>query len=102
MPTKEQIAHDLAIVYIINRYGAEVTGDFSVDDGEGSGRVDTERLPGVDQIRRVRVGTGERRVFGLLEKKVLVEDGYEVDSVFRQMISDYTSAYHRFLALLDE
>lgn len=105
MTTKDQIAHDLAIAYINNRYGAEVSGEFSVSTWErdvtGSGQVETERLPDVNEIRRVRVGTGERHFFGLRERKTWAESGYEVDPVFANMIDDYYDAHARFLALLE-
>lgn len=105
MTNKDQIAHDLAMAYINNRYGAEVTGEFSVhtwdNDVTGSGTVETERLPDVEEIRMVKVGTGERHLFGLREKAKLIESGYEVDRVFENMIEDYYNAYSRFLALLE-
>lgn len=105
MKDKVQIAHDLAMAYINNRYGAEVKGEFSVDTWDdkvtGSGKVETERLPDVNKIRMVSVGTGERHLLGLLEKKQWVESGYEVDSVFNEMIYDYYRAYSKFLSLLE-
>lgn len=108
MISAEQVAHDLALVYLANRYGPEVTGEFSVDtsysdDREvtGSGSVTTERFPGVDEKVRIRVGTGDRYFFKLLERKVSVETGeYRIDPLFRQMITDYRKAYARFLAFL--
>jgi len=54
---KEQIAHDLAVGYITNRYGVDVSGDFSVyslgDDITGSGSVKTEHLPDVNEPKRI-------------------------------------------------
>ncbi|GLJ80854.1 MULTISPECIES: DUF2510 domain-containing protein [Microbacterium] len=122
MPTmsREQIAHDLAIAYLNNRYGPEVTGEFSVTadqdwsgdsprvtDVTGSGEVRTENLPRVDKIRmdRVEVRTGERGFFGLGPEKVStveVDSGeFEVDPVFKNMIRDYFEAYFRFVELLE-
>ena len=105
MISDEQVAHDLALAYVINRYGAEVTGELNVStyDGDvsGSGAVKTERLPGVDEARMVRVQTGEKRLFGLVDKKELVDSGERtVDAVFIKMVDDYRSAYARFLELL--
>jgi hypothetical protein len=105
MISNEQVAHDLALAYVVNRYGAEVTGKFDVStyDGDvsGSGNVKTERLPDVDETRMVRVGTGEKRLLGLGEKTKLVDSGeYAADAVFIKMIDDYRSAYARFLELL--
>jgi hypothetical protein len=102
----EQIAHGLAMAYINNRYGAEVTGAFNVstlgDDVTGSGTVQTERLPRADAKRMVKVGTGEKHLFGLREKKALVDSGtYEVDATFERMINDYYGAFARFLELLE-
>ena len=102
---KDQIAHDLAMVYVHNMHGAEVSGDFSVytgsdDEVMGSGTVATERLPDVDELRMIEVGTGERQFFGLLEKKKLIEAGFKVDSIFEEMIEDYFSARSKFTELL--
>jgi hypothetical protein len=106
MISKEQIAHDLAMAYVNNRHGAEVSGEFSVDTWDdsvtGSGTVETARLPDVHKIRMVEVGTGEKYLFGLFERKESVEAGYEVNSVFEEMIEDYRNAYTRFLELLDQ
>ena len=105
MISSEQIAHDLAMVYVHNRYGAEVTGSLEVHDyGDGvsgSGEVKTERLPRVDSTYKRSVPTGERRFFGLMNKKELVDTGeYRVDEVFLEMIADYRAAYSRILALI--
>lgn len=99
------------MVYISNRYGVEVTGTFTVDSMSsdeavtsvsGSGSVETDKFPHVDQRRQVRVGTGEKHFFGLgPEKTQLVDtDEFEVDEIFRQMIRDYRAAYMRFYDLL--
>jgi hypothetical protein len=106
LTSKDQIAHDLAMAYINNRYGAEVKGEFSAStwekDVSGSGQVETMRLPDVNQIRNVRVGSGERHLFGLRERKTWVPSGYEVDPVFANMIDDYYEARERFLTLLEQ
>ena len=109
----DQIAHDLAIAYINNRYGAEVTGSFSVEstknydsdtvsDVSGQGKVTTKRLPGIFDPRMVSVGTGRRQFFGIGPEKMRTEptDEFAVDRVFHDMISDYRHAYERFLQLL--
>ena len=45
MIAKEQIAHDLTMIYLSNRYGANIKGDFSVSDGYGSGEIESEHFP---------------------------------------------------------
>ncbi len=105
MIDREQIAHDLAMVYLQNRYGAEVSGEFSVetwgDDVTGSGRVETNRLPTVNSTRMVRGKTGEKRFLGLINKYEDIDTGeYKVDDVFVEMIDDYNAAYERFLELI--
>lgn len=108
MISTEQIAHDLAMVYVVNRHRAEVTGQFDVQtsgDREvtGDGHVETERLPDVDATRTVQVGTGERYFFGLFERTRGVNTGeYHVDPVFREMADDYRKAHARFLELLSD
>jgi Protein of unknown function (DUF2510) len=113
MINKEQVAHDLAIAYINNRYGIRVTGEFSVTsstsydsdvvrDVTGEGSVGTEFLPDLDDPETTRIGTGERHLFGLgPEKTRLVPTGqYEVDAFFQSMIHDYYKAYSRILGML--
>lgn len=101
--TNDQLAHDLAMVYLNNRYGADVVGRFSVStfegDVSGSGSVETDRLPNVDKVLIERVPTGEKR-FGIFDKTVAVESGYEVDATFNNIISDYFVARDRFTVLL--
>jgi hypothetical protein len=110
----DQVAHDLAIAYVNNRYGATVTGEFSVDsttnyetdtvnEVSGRGSVETHRMPDPFEPQMVRVGTGERHLFGLGPEKTRLQrtGAYEVDDVFRRMISDYRAAYDRFVHLLE-
>jgi hypothetical protein len=110
----DQIAHDLAIAYINNRYGVNVTGNFSVEsstnyesdtvrDVRGQGNVETHHLPDLSDLQMVRVGTGTRSLFGIGPEKTRLEPTgeYAVDSVFRSMIADYHNAYQRFLQLLE-
>ncbi|MBC9225939.1 hypothetical protein GL325_06380 [Aeromicrobium sp. 636] len=99
---RDQLAHDMAMAYIHNRYGAEVSGEFSVssstdydsgavNDVSGKGTVETDRLPEVFEVETTRVKTGERHLFGLGPAKTMeVSTGqYAVDRVFRRMIEDY-------------
>lgn len=101
-----QIAHDLALAYVYNRHGVEVTGDFEVstfqDEVSGAGNIRTERLPDVDEIQMKKVGTGKSQFWGLLEKKEWVEGGFKVDRTFERMLDDYFAAYERFTRLLDQ
>ena len=72
MISKEQIAHDLAIVYMKNRYGINVTGDFYISGASGSGTVKTESFPDASEPEYTKVKTGEKGLFGLERKhKVL-------------------------------
>jgi hypothetical protein len=109
----DQIAHDLAMAYINNRYGVNVTGTFSVQsstnyesdtvkDVTGEGSVETSHLPGLFDPHLVRVGSGTRSLFGIGPEKTRLEatGEYAVDHVFRNMIADYHNAYQRFLGLL--
>lgn len=51
----------------------------------------------------VKVGTGQKHLLGLREKKAWVDSGtYEVDAIFRQRIGDYYGACARFLKLLEQ
>lgn len=98
MIDREKIAHDLAIAYVINRHGPEVSGDIDA----GSGQVTTERLPEVS-APSIRMGrTGGKGVFGLPAVGFVNTGGRKVDPDFRAMMDDYRAAYERFLDLLAE
>ena len=100
MISRKQVAHDLSIAYINNRYGVNVTGGLYVSDGSGSGDVTTEHLPDVCEPAKHKIETGEKNILGF-KKKVWIESGYVVDKIFINMICDYKKAYLRFLELLD-
>ena len=100
MITNEQIAHDLTMVYLSNRYGVNIRGDFSVSDGFGSGEIESEHFPDTKELKYIKVGTGERGFLGI-EKKVKVENGYEVDELFLDILKNYREAYNHFLKLLE-
>ena len=99
MISKEQLAHDLTMVYLNNRYGINVDGDIHVSDGDGSGSIQTERFPSVFEIRYKKVGTGERGFLGF-EKKVMVEDGYASNDIIDALIEEYHQTYNRILSRL--
>ena len=97
MISKEQIAHNLTIIYLTNRYGIDVDGSIS----DGRGRVDTSRFPDVSKINYKKVGTGEKGFLGI-EKKVKVEDGYKSDRIIDEMIKEYYQLYDRILSRLPD
>lgn len=100
----EVLAHDLAMAYINNRYGPEVSGRFDITaghDGVATATVWTERLPHAYSKVSEKVVTGEKRLFGLMDKKVVVEtDAFQVDAYFNSMIDEYHAAHRRFVYLL--
>lgn len=111
----DQVAHDLAIAYINNRFGAEITGTFTVSsstnydndtvrDVVGEGTVTTERHPGPYDPELVRVGTGARSLFGIGPEKTRLEPtgAYAVDDIFRSMIDEYEHAFQRLVQLLQQ
>ncbi|MBO5786766.1 MAG: hypothetical protein J6R45_05530 [Clostridia bacterium] len=100
MISREQIAHDLTIVYLNNRYGISVEGDISVHHGDGGGDITTRKFPDASQIKYIKVGTGEKGFLGI-EKKVKVEDGYIADGIIDEMIKEYYQVYSRILNRLD-
>lgn len=110
MISKEQIAHDLTMVYLSNRYGVDVRGDFKVDSSSndqnitgvnGSGSVETYHIPNVKDPQLIKVGTGEKMFLGF-EKKKIVQSGYLVDDIFCNMIGEYYLAYTHFLKFLED
>lgn len=109
-PSKEQIAHDLAIIYVTNRHAIDVSGSFHVDSFAGSeggidsisggGDVETTTLPDIDERKTVRVPDGKKR-FGLFQPTKEVETSeFVIDDTLRAMISDYRAAHARLLELL--
>ena len=101
MISKEQIAHDLAIVYMKNRYVINVTGDFYISGASGSGTVKTERFPDASEPEYTKVKTGETGLFGL-ERKQKVLSGNKVDPLFAEMVQNYYDADFHFYRLLCE
>lgn len=101
MISKEQIAHDLTMIYMKNRYGIDISGDFSITDGSGSGTIVTEHFPSTSEPHYIKIGTGEKGFLGL-ERKRKVESGLKVDVLFEEMVDSYIKAYTHFLRLLSE
>ncbi len=101
MISNEKIAHDLTIIYLNNRYGLNITGDFSVSDGSGMGDIRTKKLPATEEKNYKKIGTGEKGLFGI-EKKQKIEDGYKIDGLFLEILKEYRLAYARFLELLEK
>ena len=99
MVSEEQIAHDLTMVYLNNRYGINVDGMVNVSDGHGYGQIDTERFPSVLEVKYKKVGTGERVFFGF-ERHSMVEDGYKSDDIIDGLICEYYQTYNRILTRL--
>ena len=97
MISKEQIAHDLTIVYLNNRYGINVEGYFSRD---GDGDITTKKFPDIFEIKYKKISTGEKGFLGI-EKKVKVEDGYKADGIIDKMIEEYHKVFSRILTRLN-
>lgn len=95
MISKEQIAHELTMTYMHNRYGVDVSGSFS----DGTGSIETNCLPSTQKPKNTKVGTGQKGFLGI-EKKIKVQDGYVVDGIFSEMVEEYYRAYSKFLKLL--
>lgn len=101
MISKEQIAHDLTIIYLENKYGIHVTGDIYISGDSGNGTISTEHFPSVSEPDYIKVKTGEKGVFGL-SKKQKVRAGNKIDPLFAEMVQNYYDAYTHFYRLLCE
>lgn len=105
MISKEQIAHELTIIYLTNKYGIDVRGDINImtidRDVTGGGIIETVKMPDLDEIKIRKVKTSEKNIFGFA-KSTNINDGYEVDTIFKNMVSDYTQAYQRVLIILTD
>lgn len=99
MVSKEQIAHELTMVYMNNIYGINVSGYFNFSDGDGIGTVETSHFPDVSEISYSKVKTGEKGFLGI-EKKKKIPSGCQVDPLFSEMVENYYGAYNKFLDLL--
>ena len=100
MISKEQIAHNLTIIYLNNRFGVNVEGYISISDGDGGGNITTEKFPHISENKYKKVGTGEKNFLGI-EKKVKIEDGYQSDNIIDSMIEEYYQIFSRILSRLD-
>lgn len=101
MISKEQIAHDLTMVYMKNLYGIDVNGSINISDNSGTGWIETEHFPMTSEPHYVKEGTGKKGLFGL-ERKQKVQSGKKVDSLFSEMVQNYYDAYSHFYRLLCE
>lgn len=99
---KEQIAHDLTMIYMKNRYGINVYGSFYIDsDNGGSGEIKTEHYPCVNDPKYSLARTGERGFLGI-EKRKKVQSGNKTDVLFAEMVENYYAAYTNIFQLLCE
>ncbi len=59
-------------------------------------------MPDIDEERKVKIKTGNKKNFGPFkyDEKVRVVDGYKVDPRFTEMIRDYKNAYAKIIELL--
>ena len=95
MLSKEQLAHELAMVYMNNKYGIHVSGRLYANDGYGEGSIETAHFPDVSEAVYTKVGTGETGFLGI-EKKMKVQTGHEVDPIFSEMVENYYGATTSF------
>lgn len=95
MIDKEQIAHDLTMVYMRNRYGIDVAGSFSFSENENHGQVSTEHLPSPEEADLVPVITKEKKFFKRKTIETIQKD-YKIDSVIADMTKTYLDVYKKF------
>ena len=69
MISKEQIAHDLTMIYLENKYEIHVTGELYISGDSGNGTISTEHFPSVSEPDYIKVKTGEKGMFGLSKNK---------------------------------
>lgn len=99
MISKEQIAHDLTMIYMKNKYGIDIAGDFSMSGEYGSGTVTTKHFPSASEPQYIKVGTGEKGLLGI-ERKKKIQSGNIVDNLFEEMVENYYEAYSHFYQIL--
>lgn len=102
MISKEQIAHDLTLIYLKNRYGLDINGTIDSNvNKEIHGTLQTEHFPAVSEPRYVKVKTGEKNFWGI-ERKETIQSGNKVDPLFADIVENYDNAYSLFYTLLCE
>ena len=101
MISNEQIAHELAVIYLSNRYGVQISGNLRVSSGDGRGDIRSRHFPDTEAPKYQKVGTGEKGFLGI-EKTVNVQTGYETDGLFEEILRNYRNAYRHFLTLLEK
>ena len=100
MLTNEKIAHDLAIVYLSNRYGVHLDNNFRIRGGDSLGSIESSHFPSTDEPLYEKADTGRKGFFGG-SKKETVEVGRKVDPLFAEILKDYRAAYAHFLQQLE-
>lgn len=98
MASNEHIAHELTMLYLYNRYGAWVTGDFS----RGHGSINNVRFPSVIGTEKatsnVTKGIKEFLGIGNVDERSSEEVAREN---FGELVAEYRQAYNIFLELLE-
>lgn len=100
MINKEQIAHDLTMVYLNNRYGINVSGTISGISGNVYGDVGTNKLPHVLENKYSKSKSGIKNIFSPKEK-IPIEGEYISDDIIPKLINEYFDTYKRILETLD-
>ena len=96
MVSNEQIAHELTMLYLYNRYGAWVTGDFS----RGYGSINNVRFPSVIDPNNVSIRRGKKGFLGTVSKEEMSSDEVAREN-FEEIVAEYRQAYNIFLELLE-
>ena len=100
MLSNEKIAHDLAIVYLSNRYGVHLDNNFRIRGGDSLGSIESSHFPSTDEPLYEKADTGRKGFFGG-SKKETVEVGRKVDPLIAEILKDYRAAYAHFLQQLE-
>lgn len=97
MVSKEQLAHELTMLYLYNRYGNLLGGSFS----NGHGSINTFRFPDAsssDHIaveKKVKIGFLGLRTPGMMPSDVVAGE------YFKEVVEEYRCAYKQILELLE-
>lgn len=99
MVSKEQIAHDLTMLYLYNRYGTIIHGSSTLNGGS----VNTVHFPKVTDPKFTWVRKRAKGFLGNigLENEVKVQSGFAADENFEELVEEYRCTYERFLEALD-
>ena len=96
MASNEHIAHELTMLYLYNRYGTVVGGNFT----NGHGSIHTFQFPDAMSSELLDVRTDEVGFLGVRKVEKMPSSSV-ADEYFKAIVEEYRSVYERILEMLN-